>query len=158
MALSEIDHYQSVVKRSNFIDLFLDEYNADAFIATHLYGAINNLSSVDNIPREELEDVLNTSAENLSGSFMRNVKRLDLQREKVKKLSPFGSYIALLKGYSVLSIMFLPKAFVDGGWLTSAIFLACSGIINCIGCAKLIDTGLATKLYSYPMIVEKVLG
>ena len=42
-ALSENEYYQSVVKRENFINLHLHEYNADAFVVTHLYGAINNL-------------------------------------------------------------------------------------------------------------------
>lgn len=105
-----------------------------------------------------MEDVLNTSAVNLSQSFMRKVRRFDLQREKVKKLSPFESYIAILKGYAVVSILFLPKAFVDGGWLTSGIFLCTSGFISCLACTKLVDTGLATKLYSYPLCIEKFLG
>ena len=47
-ALSENEYYQSVVKRENFINLHLHEYNADAFVVTHLYGAINNLQ--DDIP------------------------------------------------------------------------------------------------------------
>ena len=76
----------------------------------------------------------------------------------MKKLSPFEAYITLIKGYSVLSIMFLPKAFVNGGWLVSASFLTCSGILSCIGCCLLIDTGLLHKIYSYPLVVEKVLG
>ena len=40
--------------------LFLDEQGADAYAATHLYGAIDNLG-VDVTP-EELDDVMNTSA------------------------------------------------------------------------------------------------
>ena len=62
--LSELDHYQTAVKRNNFIELFLNEYNANVFVATHLYGAINNLST--DIPKEEIEDVLGTTADNLS--------------------------------------------------------------------------------------------
>lgn len=111
------------------------------------------------MPREELEDVLNTSVEHLSGSFIKKVKRSEFQRQKiVKKLSPFGSYIAVMKGYAALSILTLPKAFVDGGWLISGIFLTLSGIINCIACVKLVDTGMAANLYSYPLVVEKFLG
>ena len=33
-----------------------------------------------------------------------------------------------------------------------------SGVLSCIGCAKLIDTGLLYKIYSYPLIIERVLG
>ena len=86
------------------------------------------------------------------------MKRYERKRENVKKLTQFESYIALLKGYSVLSIMFLPKAFLDGGWLASAGFLTCSGILSCIGCCFLVDTGLRYNIYSYPLVVEKVLG
>ena len=33
-----------------------------------------------------------------------------------------------------------------------------SGIISLVACIKLVDTGLATKIYSYPLLVEKILG
>ena len=95
---------------------------------------------------------------NLSGSFIKKVKRYDHQRQKVKKLSPFESYIAVLKGYCVLSILLLPKAFYDGGWLISPSFIVFNGVLSCIACIMLIDTGLAYKIYSYPLIVERVLG
>ena len=36
--------------------------------------------------------------------------------------------------------------------------MLCSGIISMVAVHKLIDTGLSTKIYSYPLIVEKVLG
>jgi len=35
---SEMHHYQTEVKRRNLIDLFLDNLQADKFVATHLYG------------------------------------------------------------------------------------------------------------------------
>ena len=63
-AHSESGHYTKVVKRRNFLTLWQDEYQADKFVSTHLYGAINNLS-ID-VPQSEIEDALNTSAQNLS--------------------------------------------------------------------------------------------
>ena len=51
-----------------------------------------------------------------------------------------------------------PKAFLNGGWGASGIFMASSGILSLIAVHKLIETGLSTKLYSYPLMVEKVLG
>ena len=59
-AHSETDHYKPMIKRSNFVDLYLDDYNADEFVASHLYGAIDNLS-VD-VSHDELENLLSTSA------------------------------------------------------------------------------------------------
>jgi hypothetical protein len=35
---SDMHHYQPEVKRRNLIDLFLDNLEADKFVATHLYG------------------------------------------------------------------------------------------------------------------------
>ena len=54
--------------------------------------------------------------------------------------------------------MFLPKAFYDAGWLTSALFIFGSGVLNCIACCKLIDTGMKENIFSYPLIVEHILG
>jgi len=47
-------------------------------VATHLYGAINNL--VEDVTMEEIEEVFGTSAENLSFSFVRRVTRYEKQR------------------------------------------------------------------------------
>ena len=50
--LSEHDHYESNVRRNNFISLFLDGYEADKYIATHMYGDIHNIegdASLDKI-------------------------------------------------------------------------------------------------------------
>ena len=58
----------------------------------------------------------------------------------------------------MLSVLMAPKAFVNGGWGASGIFLMASGIISLVACIKLVDTGLATKIYSYPLLVEKILG
>lgn len=76
----------------------------------------------------------------------------------MKKLTPFETYIAIIKGYCALSVLLVPKAFVNGGWGISAIFLFFSGVISLIACLKLADVALATNLYSYPLAVEKILG
>lgn len=50
--LSEHDHYESNVRRNNFISLFLDGYEADKYIATHMYGDMHNIegdASLDKI-------------------------------------------------------------------------------------------------------------
>lgn len=74
------------------------------------------------------------------------------------KLSNFETYIALMKGYCVLSMLLVPRAFSNGGWGASAILLMASGYLSLIACLKLVDTGLTLNLYSYPLAVEKALG
>lgn len=155
-ANSESEHYTKKVKRNNFLRLWQNEYSADKFVATHLYGAIDNMSM--EMGEEEINDLLNSSAQNLSQTITKQVRRYDRQRGKVNKLTPFETYIALLKGYCVLSVLLCPKAFVNGGYGVSAIFLAASGVISLIACNKLVDAGLHTGIYSYPLVVEKVLG
>lgn len=73
-------------------------------------------------------------------------------------MSPFETFAALLKGYCQLSILMMPKAFANGGWGASGIFMVTSGLLSLLAVRMLVEAGLSTKLYSYPLIVEKVLG
>ena len=61
--------------------------------------------SVAEVGKEDLDDILGTSAEFLSNSFVGNVKKMNESRTKVKKLNPFETYVALIKGYCALSIL-----------------------------------------------------
>ena len=58
----------------------------------------------------------------------------------------------------MLSILLAPKAFANGGYGMSAILVLTSGFISCLAACLLVEVGLATKIYSYPLAVEKVLG
>lgn len=123
----------------------------------HLYGAITNLG--EDVDKEDLQDIMNTtSGREMNMSFNRKVQRYAKQAEKVKKLSNFDTYIALIKGYCVLSVLLIPKAFSNGGWGVASIFLVSAGAISCVACLKLVDVGLKLNLYSYPLAVEKALG
>ena len=64
----------------------------------------------------------------------------------------------MLKGYCVLSVLLTPKACANGGWGATSIFMITSGFLSLIACHKLVDAGLATNLFSYPLVVQKVLG
>ncbi len=48
-----------------------------------------------------------------------------------RKLSPFETYIALLKGYCAIAILIMPKAFQNGGWAASAL-LEVAAAVGCI--------------------------
>ena len=74
--MSEAGYYNQEVRRKNFTRLFLDEYNADKYVATHLYGAINNFSIAD-VPKEELDGLLGTNAGYLSNSFVGKVELMN---------------------------------------------------------------------------------
>lgn len=154
--MSEIDYYHTEVKRKNFLSLFLDEYDADKYVAQHLYGAINELAA--DMDEDEINGVLQTSALNLSTSFTQRARYVEREAEKAKKLTPVETYIALVKGYCILSALFLPRAFQNGGWGASAIFMILSGTFSTLAVVKLVEAGLHTKLYSYSLVTERALG
>ena len=82
-----------------------------------------------------------------------------MEINKVKrKLSPFETYIALLKGYCAIAILVMPKAFVNGGWAASALLEVGACVITTVCAAMLVQAGLKLKMYSYSLIVEKALG
>lgn len=65
---------------------------------------------------------------------------------------------ALIKGYSALASLVMPKAFLTGGWGISSLMLATSSIITTVCCCKLIDCGMYLNVYSYAAVVNEVLG
>ena len=153
---SDLDHYEKEVKRRNFVTLFLDNYNADKYIVTHLYGTLNYLDA--NVSFEELENIFDTSAQNLSQTFDKRAHKVEKAVRNIRKLSPRETYIALLKGFCATAVLMLPITFQNGGIVATPIFIAGSAIVSTICIGKLIDAGLATRLFSYSLIVEKALG
>ena len=73
-------------------------------------------------------------------------------------MSPFETYIALIKGYCVILILILPKAFANGGYLASAILLMVSGFFSAGSACLLAEAGLRENLFSYSLLVHKAFG
>ena len=73
-------------------------------------------------------------------------------------MSPFETYIALIKGYCVILILILPKAFANGGFLASGLLLFASGILSASAACLLTEAGLKENLFSYSMLVHKAFG
>ena len=108
---SEFDHYEKQVKRRNFVELFLDNYNADKYIVTHLYGALNDIDASASF--DDLENVFDASAVNLSQTFDQRARKVEkrTQRSIRRKMSPRETYVALLKGFCATAVLLLPKTF-----------------------------------------------
>jgi len=49
---------------------------------------------------------------------------------KIKKLNAFETYIALIKGYCCAVLLFLPKAYANGGWLFANFCIIASGVFT----------------------------
>jgi len=73
--------------------------------------------------------------------------------DKVKKLSPFETYIALVKGYVSLSLLTMPKAFANGGYIFSPICETFTAVLTTYCVSKLVNVGLKLGSYSYSGVV-----
>lgn len=156
-AASEHDYVEKEVKRSNLVQLFLDEMAADKFIATHLWGAIQEVEvGMDTSFDQTMFH--NMSKLDLSTSFAKKRAITARQTEKIKKLTPFETYIALIKGYCAIVILFLPSAFLSGGWGMSTIILFTVAFLTTVCTLKLVESGQHLKIYSYSLLAEKALG
>ena len=146
------------------VEFFVNELAADRYISTHLYGAIDRIDQSD-VGIEDASDIFATSTSALLHNMSENytMERKEwIQRKEMalmkQKLSPFETYVALLKGYCAIGIFVMPKAFLNGGWAASAMMEIASGLISSICVVKLVESGLKYKLYSYSLIVEKAFG
>ena len=142
----------------------MNEIEADRYMSTHLYGAIAEVHNAD-VSIEDASDIFNTSARSLlldisaSNTFEKRKWIHEQEINQVKqKMSPKETYVALLKGYCAITILMMPKAFLNGGWAASAAMQIGSAVITTVCAIKLVQAGLKYKLYSYSLIVEKALG
>jgi len=85
-------------------------------------------------------------------------KLISDQTESDKLLSPFEVYIALVKGYCVILILIIPKAFVTGGYLMTAFLMMASGVISTLCANLLVQSGLKAQLTSYSELTGEKLG
>ena len=76
----------------------------------------------------------------------------------MRKLNPTETFIALVKGYTALASMLLPKAYETGGWGISSIMMVISATITTICACKLVEAGLKVRMFSYSAVVNKILG
>jgi hypothetical protein len=103
---SEFDYQETEVKRKNFVDLFLHNYEADKYIMTHLYGGLTNLNPDADF--EEVDNFFETSAVNLSTTFAKRARVVEKSSQNIRKMSPGETYIALIKGFCATAVLLLP--------------------------------------------------
>lgn len=60
--------------------------------------------------------------------------------KKVKKLSPFSTYISLMKGFIGTGILYLPKNYRNGGWLWSMGCMVLSFLMTLYCAFRLLET------------------
>jgi len=129
--------------------MLYEQAEVDSYIAEHMYGGAGDAHSTlysENTPGskglkyfdlDKMAGVVNpVSSKSVSGFHEDPARLNDLL------LSPFEVYIALVKGYCVILILIIPRAFVTGGLLMSAILMICSGITSTLCANLLVQSGL----------------
>jgi solute carrier family 36 (proton-coupled amino acid transporter) len=76
----------------------------------------------------------------------------------VKKLSPWGTYFSLLKGFVCTGILYLPKNFKNGGWLWAAISMFLSFVLTLVCAIKLLEAKGKTPGGSFSDIGYNAIG
>lgn len=87
----------------------------------------------------------------------RRVKEEKIMKE-VKKLSAFGTFLTLVKGFICTGILYLPKAFVNGGWMWTSFMLVLEAFITAYCGYLLLEVRKKTNLTNYSQIGQKSCG
>jgi len=68
-------------------------------------------------------------------------------------MTAFETYLTLIKGYCGATLLFVSRAFANGGWLWSTFSMVASGIFTTLCASKLIQIGQKYQVFSYSSIV-----
>lgn len=87
-------------------------------------------------------------------------KKLIEEKEKshIKKLGPCSTYLTLMKGFVCVGVLYVPSAFINGGWGVTMIFLAISALCTCYCSHLLLDARAAAKAESYTALGRTCYG
>ena len=74
------------------------------------------------------------------------------------KLTNFEVYIALIKGYCITVVLFLPGAFAMAGLIAGPLLMFVSALVTTLCVSKLVNVAHHYKSYSYSMVTEMTFG
>ena len=73
-------------------------------------------------------------------------------------LSNAAAYLTLMKGFVCVSILYVPKSFVNGGYLFSSLCLVISAFMTCYCASLLLDARAKSKAESYTALGKHCYG
>ena len=151
---SEFDHMHKDVRSKNLIEMFYEYQAVESFIAENLYGGVgeslpNYIEPYKGLKYFDLDKMAYMTPQS---------HKMSSRSDESKLLTPFEVYITLLKGYCVILVLILPRAFVTGGYITTALLLVLSGVIGTITASLLVKSGLKAGISSYSELTGQVLG
>lgn len=79
-------------------------------------------------------------------------------KKEVKKLNAFGTFLTLFKGFVCTGILYLPKAFVNGGFVITSIMLVVEAAITTYCGFLLLEVRAKLGLSNYSAIGQETFG
>ena len=114
-----------------------------AYLDKRKFGGNGDISSDDDNKYENDPDVANKTPM----TKKRIIEEKETQNQK--KLNWCSTYLTLMKGFVCVGVLYVPSAFVNGGWGVTMIFLAISAFCTCYCSHLLLDARAAAKASSY---------
>ena len=130
----------------------MQDQRVDLFVLKHMYGLAEAKKFDDYHSDPELTAAVQ------SNNILVKKNTLHSDRRKIRKVSDFGIFFGLLKGYCALSLLVFPKAFSNGGYLFSPIVLIFFMGLTICTTNMLVKCGVHTRFLSYTSIVRIALG
>ena len=125
---------------------------ADEYLAKRNFGRLGK-AKVDDSDDDPQDALL----QNYTPVTRRKVKE-EVTLKQIKKLGCFATFMTLMKGFVISSILYLPKSFVNGGYVFQTFMLLFSAVITIYSGLLLLDVRKRTNLTSYSDIGELTYG
>ena len=120
---------------------------ASEYVAKRKHGRIGNA----NVDDSDSPDEFDPDLVNKTPNTVRRVKE-DKIKSEIKKLGPVGTFLTLIKGFVCMGVLYLPKAFINGGWVMTTLMLVLEAIVTCYCAILLIEVRATTNLTNYSQI------
>lgn len=126
---------------------------ADQYVEKRRFGRLGKA----NVDDSESDDNMDPDLMNKTPNTKRKAKE-ELVKSSVKKLGPVSTFLTLIKGFICTGILYLPKAFVNGGWLWTSFMLLIEAVITTYCGYLLLEVRAKTGLSNYSEIGQKTYG
>jgi solute carrier family 36 (proton-coupled amino acid transporter) len=125
----------------------------EAHAIRHIYGEYgadetDQESDVDEDTKKRMNDATPTTRRRMLS---------EMDTEHTGKIGPVKTFFTLLKGFVAAGVLFLPKGWVNGGWLFSTLCLLASWVLTTVTSLKLVEIRKKYKL-SFSEIGMKAYG
>ena len=128
---------------------------SEQYIAKRHFGRLGK-AKVDDSDEDPI-DKYDPDLMNKTPVTRRKVKE-EITKTLVKKLGCFATFMTLMKGFVISSVLYLPKSFINGGYMFQTFMLVFSAFVTIYSGLLLLDIRKKTNLTSYSDIGQLTYG